>query len=40
MIQRHKFYQKKKTIEANRSLRVRVRVKFLLFYFELAPTDP
>ena len=32
----------RKTIESNRSLRVTVsvRVRFLLFYFELAPTDP
>ena len=31
-----------KTIEgnSNRKLRVRVRVRFLLFYSELTPTDP
>ena len=29
-----------KTIEGNRRLRVKVRVRFLLFYLELAPTDP
>ena len=31
-----------KTIEGNRRLRVRdwVRVRFLLFYYELAPADP
>ena len=29
-----------KTIEGNRSVRVRVRVRFLLFYSEIAPTDP
>ena len=29
-----------KTIEGNRRLRVRVRVRFLSFYSELAPTDP
>ena len=24
----------------NRKLRVRVKIKFILFYFELAPTNP
>ena len=32
--------KKKKTIEGNTRLRVRVRVRFLLFYSELTPTDP
>ena len=29
-----------KTIEGNRRLRVRVGVRFILFYSELASTDP
>ena len=29
-----------KTVKGNRRLRVRVRVRFLLFYSELIPTDP
>ena len=29
-----------KTIEGNGTLRVKVRVRIILFYSELAPTDP
>ena len=29
-----------KTIEGNGKVRIRVRVKFILFYSGLAPTDP
>ena len=29
-----------KTIEGNKRFRVRVRVRFILSYFKLAPTDP
>ena len=29
-----------RTIEGNRSLRVTVKVRFILFYSDLGPTDP